>query len=166
MSGAENLSRVQLVTGAVLEQTPAGRLRLTLPDRTVHDPVVAVRAFPISAPGEGVSIMSAEGHELFWIERLDALAPALQAIVQQALDEREFMPTIMRLLDVSGYVTPCTWRVETDRGPTQFVLKGEEDIRRIANGSLLISDSDGIHYLVRDSAALDRASRKILDRFL
>ena len=166
MANAQSPSRVQLVTGAFLEQTPAGRLRLTSADGVVHDPVVAVRAFPISAPGGGVSLMNAEGHELFWIEQLDALETGLRSIVQQALDEREFMPTIVRLLEVSGYVTPCTWRVETDRGFAKFVLKGEEDIRRIANGALLISDSDGIHYLVRDATALDRTSRRILDRFL
>jgi hypothetical protein len=56
--------------------------------------------------------------------------------------------------------------VDTDRGPARFVLKGEEDIRRIGNGALLITDSDGIHYLVRDAAALDRNSRRLLDRFL
>ncbi len=159
-------TQARLVSGAMLEQTPAGRLRLTTPDGTVHEPVIAVRAFPISAPSSGVSLMSMEGHELFWIEHLDALDMNVRPIVQQALDEREFMPVILRLFEVSGYVTPCTWRVETDRGPAQFMLKGEEDIRRITHGALLISDSDGIHYLIRDVADLDRTSRRILDRFL
>jgi hypothetical protein len=57
--------------------------------------------------------------------------------------------------------------VETDRGPTQFVLRGDEDIRRIGTeGTLLISESHGIQYLVRDQYALDARSKKILDRFL
>jgi hypothetical protein len=132
----------------------------------VHDPVLAVRAFPISAPERGLSLMSAEGLELFWIEQISALEPAVRSLVEEALDEREFMPVIVQLLEVSGFVTPCTWRVDTDRGPARFVLKGEEDIRRIGNGALLITDSDGIHYLVRDTTALDRNSRRLLDRFL
>jgi hypothetical protein len=57
--------------------------------------------------------------------------------------------------------------VHTDRGDTQFVLRGDEDIRRIGtNGSLLVSDSHGIQYLIRNHVALDAHSKKILDRFL
>jgi len=68
---------------------------------------------------------------------------------------------------VSSYSTPCTWTVATDRGNTAFVLRGDEDIRRIGvHGALLVSDSHGIQYLIRDHAALDATSKKILDRFL
>jgi hypothetical protein len=57
--------------------------------------------------------------------------------------------------------------VTTDRGDTEFVLRGDEDIRRIGSeGCLLIADSHGIQYLVRDQFALNAHSKKILDRFL
>jgi hypothetical protein len=46
------------------------------------------------------------------------------------------------------------------------VLKGEEDIRRLGTYSLLIADSHGIHFLIRDMFGIDKGSRKILDRFL
>lgn len=166
MAHSELTGPARLASGALLEMSRAGRLRVTLPDGEAHEPVLVVRAFPISSPDQGFSLMSVDGHELAWIEHLDTLEPAARALVQQALDEREFMPVISRLIEVSGFVTPCTWQVDTDRGPARFVLKGEEDIRRIGNGALLVSDSDGIHYLIRDVAALDRSSRKILDRFM
>ena len=67
---------------------------------------------------------------------------------------------------VSSFATPCTWYVDTDRGETQFVLKGEEDIRRIGATSLLIADNHGIHFLIRDMFNIDKTTRKILDRFL
>jgi hypothetical protein len=76
------------------------------------------------------------------------------------------MPEIRAIRSVSSYATPSTWQVSTDRGDTSFVLRGEEDIRRIGQDTLLISDSHGIHFLLRDLAGLDRQSRKILDRFL
>ena len=166
MESADGPGRAALPSGAVLERTPAGRLRLCAVDGSIHDPVIVVRAFPVSAPDSGFSLMSADGHELAWIDRLDSLDPELRTLIEQGLDEREFMPVIARLIGVSGFVTPCTWHVDTDRGPARFVLKGEEDIRRNGNGALLITDSDGIHYLLRDVGALDRASRRILDRFL
>ena len=76
------------------------------------------------------------------------------------------MHEIRTIVGVSTYATPSTWTVQTDRGQTDLVLRGEEDIRRLTCTTLLISDSHGIHYLIRDLLALDKHSRKILDRFL
>jgi hypothetical protein len=57
--------------------------------------------------------------------------------------------------------------VQTDRGPAQFVLKGEEDIRRLGSRTrLLVSSSDGLQFKVPDATALDRPSRRLLERFL
>jgi len=49
---------------------------------------------------------------------------------------------------------------------SSFVLKGEEDIRRLRGNGLLITDNHGLTYRVIDMRALDRQSRKLLDRFL
>jgi hypothetical protein len=126
-----------------------------------------VRAFPILAPGEGISLLSTEGHEVAWVDRLGDLPPAYQSLIEDELARREFMPLLQRILEVSSFSTPCTWTVETDRGRTEFVLRGDEDIRRIGTGrSLLVADAHGIHYLVPDQKALDAHSKRILDRFL
>ena len=44
--------------------------------------------------------------------------------------------------------------------------QGEEALQRVGARSLLVADAAGVHYLVRDITALDRASRKYLERFL
>ena len=70
-------------------------------------------------------------------------------------------------MGVSSFSTPCTWNVKTDRGDCEFVLRGDEDIRRVGNdNTLLVADAHGIQYLVPDQFALDANSKKILDRFL
>ena len=46
------------------------------------------------------------------------------------------------------------------------MLKGEEDIRRLKGNALLIASSDGVQYAIADMTALDRASRRFLERFL
>jgi len=143
-----------------------GRLVLMTPGGDTHDGVAPVRAFPISASDEGIALVSADGHEIAWIERLSDLRPDIRALVEDELASREFVPEIRRLCHVSSFATPSTWEVETDRGATSFVLKGEEDIRRLGKTSLLVADSHGIQFLVRDLHALDHASRKLLDRFL
>ena len=152
--------------GEQLHRSAFGRLVFTTAAGEAHEPVAPVRAFPIQSPAEGIAIVSADGRELAWIERLADLAPAARALIEEELATREFMPEITRIDAVSSYVTPSTFSVETDRGPTRFVLDGEEFIRRLAGGTLLIADSHGIHYLIRDPKALDAASRRILDRFL
>lgn len=149
-----------------LQRDAFGRWVLQMPDGTRHVPVTALRAYPVSAPDEGVALMDADGHEIFWIDALDQLAPALRSQVIQALNEREFLPEILQLTDVSSFATPSTWSVLTNRGSTQFLLKGEEDIRRLTGTVLLINDANGVQFMIRDLAAMDKHSRKLLDRFL
>lgn len=143
-----------------------GRLVFTGADGEVHDGVVPVHAFPIAAPTEGISLVTADGRELAWIERLADLPDESRVLLEEELASREFMPEIHRISRVSSFATPSAWQVETDRGSTTFILKGEDDIRRLAAASLLIADSNGIHFLIRDIHALDQGSRKLLDRFL
>jgi hypothetical protein len=131
-----------------------------------HEQVIAVRAFPVASPDDGVALVDSEGHELLWIASLDDLPAALRANVVSALTQREFMPTILKLNGVSSVVAPSTWDIETDRGNTSLQLKGEEDIRRLSATVLLVTDSHGVQFLIRDLAQMDRHSRKLLDRFL
>lgn len=142
-----------------------GKLVFSSPEG-VHEGVVPVRAFPIAAPDSGIAIVDVDGHELAWIDRLDGLPVPVRALLEEELKNREFLPEIKRIRQVSSFAVPSTWEVETDRGLATFVLKGEEDIRRVAQSTLLIADSHGVQFLIRDQQALDKASRKLLDRFL
>jgi hypothetical protein len=151
----------------VLERNPFGKLILTNAQGERFQGVVPVRAFPVQSPEDGISMVSLDGQEVAWIDQLKEVSQPAQGLIQEELATREFMPVIQKIVSVTSFSTPCTWRVETDRGDTEFVLRGDEDIRRIgANGALLVADSHGIQYLVRDHTALGATSRKILDRFL
>ncbi|MBQ0935242.1 cyanophycin metabolism-associated DUF1854 family protein [Ideonella paludis] len=153
--------------GLSLSRDPHGRLVCTTPDGHRHEGVVPVRAFPISAPREHISLVSAEGKELAFIARVDALPEASRSLLLEELAAREFMPQIQRIRSVSTFSTPSTWEVDTDRGPTHLVLKVEEDIRRLPErGRLLITSGHGIVFEVRDLTQLDRHSKRLLERFL
>jgi hypothetical protein len=150
-----------------LARNPHGRLVLTLPDGTAHEGVTPVRAFPIAAPGEGLSLVGSDGHELLWIPHVDQVAGPARQLIDEELAVREFVPTIEKIVAVSSFSTPSTWQVETDRGPASLVLKAEEDIRRLGGRTrLLIAGGDGMQFRVKDTTALDRHSRKLLERFL
>lgn len=135
-------------------------------DGNEHVGVAPARAFPITAPREEIAILSREGNELEWIPKLDDLPEEIRQLVEEELDGREFMPEILSVRSVTGYATPCTWLVETDRGETELLLKAEEDIRRLPGTALLIVDGRGIQFLIRNPLALDSISRKILNCFL
>jgi len=151
--------------GFELSRNAFGKLVLTTPDGQAHVGVMPVRAFPIQSPEQGIALVDADRHELAWVDALAEVPSATQQLMREALEAREFIPEIQAILSVSSFSTPCTWQVRTDRGDTRFVLRGDEDIRRLNGNTLLITDSHGIHFLIRDSAALSRDSRKLLDRF-
>jgi hypothetical protein len=149
-----------------LRRDAFGKLVLTNGEGEEFVGVAPVRSFPVQAPSKGISLVRDGGKEVAWIDDLEAMPADIRNLVTEELDGREFMPEIQSIKGVSSYATPCTWTVTTDRGDTEFVLKGEEDIRRLGTYSLLIADSHGIHFLIRDMFAIDKGSRKILDRFL
>ncbi len=149
-----------------LTRNPFGRLVFTTPEGEAIEGVVPIRAFPIQSPEVGISLVHTDGHEVAWVDRLAALPEPAQSLIREELQGREFMPAILSIEGVTSFSTPCTWRVKTDRGDTSFVLRGDEDIRRVGATILLVTDSHGIQFLIRDAATLSRESRKILDRFL
>ena len=149
-----------------LTRNASGRLQLNTANDTVHEGVYPVRAFPISAADEGLSLMSSDSHELLWIERLSDLDQQSRSLLEAELALREFMPEIQSIYQVSSFATPSNWQVSTDRGDAELVLKAEDHIRRLTSTSLLITDGHGINFLIRDLEQLDKHSRKLLDRFL
>jgi len=149
-----------------LNRNAYGQLVLTAKNDDVHVGVVPVRAFPIAAPDDGIALINVEGHEVGWADRLADLPPAIGQLIEEELASREFVPEIEKILDVSSFACPSTWQVVTNRGSAAVLLKGEEDIRRLSQTQLMIADTHGIQFLIRDIATLDGASRKLLDRFL
>ena len=148
------------------DQGPSGRWYFVSADGVQHDHVMAVRSFPVAAPDEGIAVVDVDGKELLWIQHLSHLSETVRSNVLRAMTQREFMPQILKLLGVSSFVTPSIWDIETDRGATTLLLKGEEDIRRLSASVLLVTDGHGVQFLIRDMAQMDRQSRKLLDRFL
>lgn len=73
---------------------------LTLADGTRHEAVVPVRAFPLAAPEEGLSLLRRDGKEALWIEHLGQLPAATRALVEQDIAVREFVPIILKIRSV------------------------------------------------------------------
>ena len=150
-----------------LRRNAHGRLVVTLADGTVHEGVVPVRAFPIAAPLEAVSLVGVDGKEVHWIAHLDELPPATRALLDEDFAVREFVPQVLRIEAIDAISVPSVWTVLTDKGRTHLTLKAEEDIRKLQGAHhLLITSRDGVQYRITDTRELDKASQKFLERFL
>lgn len=158
--------KVNQIADFDLTRNVAGRLQLTASDGKIHDGVFPVRSFPITSPEGDLSLISHDGHELAWVSCLADLPDTTRKLIEEELAQREFMPEISRIQHVSSFATPSIWQVETNHGDTELTLKAEDHIRRLSHTSLLIVDSHGVNFLIRNIDQLDKHSRKLLDRFL
>jgi hypothetical protein len=157
------LSRDVVGPGWRLEHRPHGRLDLVDAQGRRHADVELLRAFPLTAPGGPVAIVTAEGAELVWIDSLAATPSPLRELLEDELAAREFLPLIDRIDSVSDG-DPSEWTVVTDRGPRRFTLAGPDDIERLPDGSAFIVDTAGVRYRIPKLATLDPQSRRLLDK--
>ena len=107
-----------------LERDALGRLVLIDAAGNRHIDVHPVRAFPITAPSSGLSLMDQAGKELCWFADIGAIPEGELALIEEVIAAREFMPVIEKIIQVSTYATPSIWDIETNRGPTRIRLKG------------------------------------------
>jgi hypothetical protein len=150
-----------------LQRDAWGQLTLVTADGRRREGVEVARAFPISAPGEYVSICDAEGHEVLCVEDPSSLPPQVLVMLEEELARREFVPVVVRIRSVLTDTDPSQWSVVTDRGPTTFLMEdSNNDVRRLGPARILLVDTHGIRYLIPDTRQLDSTSRRILDRYL
>lgn len=144
------------------------RGQLTLLDATGqrHENIEPIRAFPISDPEHWISLCDPNGREIVQIRDIAELSAEQRALLVSELTRREFVPVIRRIESISSLAEPCEWFVETDRGPTSFVLNSDEHVRKLGHDRALILDSHGLRYLVPDAKQLDAHSRRLLSRYL
>lgn len=143
-----------------------GKLVLIDAEGERHVGVTPIRIFPTTDAEHWISIVDSKGRELALIEDPSSLAQNVREMLEVELAQREFMPEILQILYVSSIMEPCDWEVITDRGPTRFVLKSEDDVRRLGPYSGIIIDAHGVRYLVRDSRTLDLYGRRALEQYI
>jgi ATP-binding cassette, subfamily B, bacterial len=127
--------------------------------------VVPRHCFPLTDPERFVSLLDERGRELLCIESLDGLSPAQVAALNHALAQTEFLPVIERVDSIAADTTQSSWSVQTDRGPAQFIVSQEGDVRPISDDRFLVVDKQGVRYLIRALSGLDRQSQRLVSRF-
>lgn len=149
-----------------LVRDPWGRLTMTDGSGLEYKEVSVMPLFPISQPNQWISILAADGHEIACVEDIQACSKEVAEIITEELSYRDFVPLIQRVVAVSGNTEPCEWSVVTNHGSTRFVLKSEEDIRRLSAYEVMIVDANGGRYRVDDTRKLDSASRRFIEWYV
>jgi PAS domain-containing protein len=147
-------------------RNPWGQIVLIDHQGVEHVGVQIIPLFPVTSPNEWISFANERGEELLCLESLDQVPAEIQALIHEELSYREFMPRITKVLSVSGTSEPCEWRVTTDRGETSFVLKSEDDIRRLSTHTVQIIDAVGVRYRVDDTRKLDHHSLRFIEWYV
>jgi hypothetical protein len=142
-----------------------GHLTLINADGERFPGIMPLRLFPFSDREHWISLVGADNKELLLIEDLTLLPSPLRKTIEDELADLEFLPIIEKVTHCSSDTEPSEWQVQTDRGPTRFVLKSEDDVRSLEPGKLLIVDAIGQRYLVPDYRKLDSYSRRIMEEY-
>lgn len=137
-----------------------------LVDGTVVKNLTPMSLFPLSEDNKNIVILDEKQQEIFYIDDLQQLEPALANIIQVALLRNRFILKLLKIHKVSSLRTPAEWKVLTDRGESSLIFSSEEAIRRLPDDGALIQDSQGIRYLVPKIGSLDSSSRKVIEYYI
>src|SRR5207247_1603888 len=100
------------------------------------------------------------------IDDLAEVSPDVRELIRQELSDREFLPRIERVVRVLMSKEPHVWDVITDRGPAQFLMRDDDDIRRLGPNRAILVDMHGVRFYIPDSRQLDAKSQRILSQYL
>ncbi|HKJ01982.1 MAG TPA: DUF1854 domain-containing protein [Longimicrobiales bacterium] len=142
-----------------------GRLFLERPgDDAVEVTVRYLR--PLTARTELV-FLDPKGQEVATLPGLDALPEAERPLVEEALRQRYILSAILRVDRIDVRFGTRYWWVDTDRGPRWFALREPgRNVTWISGSHLILRDTAGNRFEIRDLTSLDRRSQRWIARSL
>ena len=148
-------------------------LTLVMPDGVHYPRVTLRRCFPFSTSDVYVTVKTPDteeerGIELGILTNIDKLDPESNQAISNELKLHYFVPVIMRIDAVREEYGFQYWKVLTDRGLKEFVLRDNivSSARQISPQRWLLIDINQARYEINDDDHLDARSHKLLIRYL
>ena len=114
---------------------------------------------PLTDPDAAGSVLS-DGKEIAVLRGLSRLSPASQKALESTKREHYLTPVIVKVRSLEYQFGALYWKVDTDRGPREFVIKGlSQHVRWLSDTRLILTDVDGNRFEIRNLEALDEESR-------
>ncbi len=136
-------------------------------DNGEHPAVVAVMGFPLTNPDQFISIIGMKDgkkdKEIGIIEDTKKLDSKSRKVLKGELKRAYFMPQITKINRLKEDHGMMKFDVDTDKGQREFETRYKEDIRKLKGGHVVIKDSDGNRYEIKDYRRLDQKSVILID---
>ncbi len=138
----------------------------------VYERISLVRAFPISDPDEYISVREpssarSDGREIGMIKNIHVYDDETVAILKKELDRRYFTPEIIKINSVKDKFGYLYFDAVTSAGKISFTMTNPySNLRKLVNGSVLITDIDGNCFRITSPEKLDRNSYKKIEVYL
>lgn len=143
-----------------LEIASDGTLRAQIEGDRCGLNVQVLRAMPLSAPDTLLVLRDGGGKELGLLENLDGFDAAARLIIEDALQNRYFLPKILKINSIYERFGSAQWEVETDRGPASISTKAmHESVLEIGPNRYMLRDNEENRYEIPNVNDLDEASR-------
>jgi hypothetical protein len=144
-----------------------GVLRLTLEGDRSYLKVKVTRAFPLSLAGQYVGLADGQDRQIAIVKDPADLDPESRAITQEELRRRYFTAIIKSVEEVKELFGVVQWKVITDRGPREFLVRGmRESVYEMEGDQILVMDVDGNRFQLPRFDQLDRESRALVEKVL
>jgi hypothetical protein len=121
------------------------------------------RCFPWTEPDRFLSVRDKDGNELHLFGSIDNVPDESREVVEDELRAQEFVPKIRRVHEIDDTFEVMIWKVDTDRGPAEFQVKDDEDIRVLEGDYVVIKDHTGMLFEIPDLAGLDDRSQGLVE---
>lgn len=143
---------------------PKDRLRLTVGEDRSYLTVKPVWAAPLSHPNRYLSLLDGKGEEIVTLPDPSSLPDESRRAVEEEIGRRYLTAGIEVVTEARCEFGATYWHVETDRGPRDFVTQSlSENVQWLTPTHVLITDVDGNRFELRDVAAMDERSRRLIE---
>ena len=143
------------------------RLRLKMAGNQEEPEVEAFMGFPLTGSNSFVSFIEVKDgkkdKEIGIIENIRKLDSKSRRVLREEMKRLYLMPLNIRINRLKGTRGVIKFDVETENGQREFETKHREDIRKFPGGRVIIKDSDGNRYEIRDYRKLDKKSVILID---
>lgn len=147
-------------------------LNYTNPEGNVEnfERVEIIRAFPITNPDEFLAVRNASGgrrDEIGLIDSVSLFDDETVALLKEELDRRYFIPEITKIYSMKEKYGYHYTEALTSAGRIKFVMNNPSNsIRTLEDGRILITDTDGNCFCLREPQKLDKASYRLIEIYL
>lgn len=152
------------------ERRDGGLLRVKLTNGKIYEPITCVPLFPLSHPNGYIALLvhkDGATEELGVIKWLNDLPPEPRSLVEREIQLRYFCPRILDIHAITSKYGLDQWEVTTERGKKRFLVQdAKENVTIRDDGVIMIIDTDGCRYQVRDYRKLPIRARIRLEQAL